>query len=125
MAKSASHLESGAAAEAFAARALERQGHRILLRNARTPQGEIDLLTLARGTYHVVEVKARRRDSSAGTALEALSPAKLARVARAGRSLLAQRRLAGSPCVLLGAAVTLDERGRPSSVEFHNVEEIQ
>lgn len=119
------HTESGAEAEAFVARRLERDGHRVLLRNVRTPAGEIDLLTRRRGVYHVVEVKARRADAPCGTGTDALTQAKLARVARAGRALLAKRGLADAPRALVGASVVLDEHGRPQSVQFHTVEEIQ
>ena len=122
---SAGHLARGAAAEAFAARALERDGYRILLRNHRTPVGEIDLVALRRGVVTFVEVKARRAGGSAGTAAEALTSTKLKRVAGAAEHVLRERGLTDTRRVLLGAAVTLDPLGRPQSVTFTPVEELR
>ena len=115
----AGHLARGAAAEAFAARALERDGYRILLRNHRTPAGEIDLVALRRGIVTFVEVKARRTERAA---LEALTPQKLRRVSAAADRLMRQRGLAQSPRALLGAAVCLSADGSPGTVRFVPVE---
>lgn len=118
------HGARGAAAEAFAARALERDGYRVLLRNHRTPAGELDIVAVRRGVVTFVEVKARRPGGSAGSAAEALTPRKLRRVAGAAERLLRDRGLAGSPRALLGAAVDLDAEGRPVTVRFVPVEEV-
>jgi len=120
-----SHLARGQGAEAYAARALRARGYRVLLRNVRTPHGEIDLVLERRGTFAFVEVKARRAGGSAGGAEEALTPAKLRRVARAAEHVLAARGLAAAPRELLGAAVDLDPAGRPTAVRFVPVTEIR
>lgn len=116
---------SGGAAEEFAAEALRREGWKVLLRNARTPAGEIDVVAERRGTIAFVEVKARRPGGSAGTPEDALTPRKLARVARAAEHLLRSRGLASAPREFLGAAVDLDAEGVPRSVRLVPVEEIR
>ncbi len=121
----AEHLARGAAAERFAARALEREGYRVLLRNHRTPEGEIDLVAERRGVLAFVEVKAREQGGSAGTPDEALTPAKLRRVARAAEHVLRRRGLADAPRELLGAAVDVDARGTPTAVRFLRVEDVR
>ena len=115
----------GSAAEEAAARALRRDGYRVLLRNARTPRGEIDLVALRRGTFCFVEVKARRVGGAAGSPEEALTPRKLARVAGAAQHLLRSRGLPDAPREFLGAAVDLSPEGEPLAVRFHPVEEIR
>jgi Holliday junction resolvase-like predicted endonuclease len=118
----AEHGARGAAAERYAARALERDGYRILLRNHRTPAGEIDLVALRRGIVTFVEVKARRSERQA---VEALTPAKLTRVARAAQRVMQDRGLATAPRAMMGAAVQLDAEGEPESVRFVPVEEAR
>lgn len=119
-----SHLARGKSAEEFAARALRKQGHRVLLQNARTPHGEIDLVLERGGTFVFVEVKARRHGVRTGPPEGALTPQKLRRVARAAEHLLATRGQAGAPREFLGAAVDLDASGRPEAVRFVPVLEI-
>ncbi len=121
----AGHLARGAAAEVFAARALEKDGYRILLRNHRTRAGEIDLVAVKRGVITFVEVKARRPGGRAGTAEDALTPTKLRRVSRAADSVLRARGLADAPRALLGAAVVLGDDGAPVTVRFIPVEEVR
>ena len=69
-----SHL--GRLGEDLALEHLERLGLRLLVRNYRTRCGELDLVVCDDATIVFVEVKARRLDASAGTALEAVSPRK-------------------------------------------------
>ncbi len=109
---------SGADAERYAADALRRDGYRILLRNHRTPVGELDIVALRRGVFAFVEVKARRRHGRAGTPEQALTPTKIRRVTRAAEYVLKTRGLPDAPRVLIGAAVDLDPNGRPESVRF-------
>jgi putative endonuclease len=52
----------GQAGEALAADTLQQQGYRILIRNYRTPFGEIDLIARHGDTLVFVEVKLRRSD---------------------------------------------------------------
>lgn len=119
------HIAAGAAAEEYAARALARDGHRVLLRNVRTPHGEIDIVALRRKLFRFVEVKARRMGGSAGDGAEALTPAKLKRVAAAAEHVLHRRGVPDAECELVGAVVDLDPDGSPVGVEFLVVEELR
>jgi putative endonuclease len=65
----------GDSGERLAADYLESRGHRVLARNVRRREGEIDLITLDGGTLVFVEVKLRRA-GELGEAVEAITPAK-------------------------------------------------
>jgi putative endonuclease len=94
---SAPHLEIGRAAEAAAARMLERQGYRILQRNFRARGGEIDLVAQDGATLAIVEVRYRAGGRFGGGA-ESVTPGKQRRIVHAARVLLAaQPRLARCP----------------------------
>ena len=77
----------GASGERVAAHYLERRGYRVIDRNVRRAEGEIDLVALAGAagspdaTLVFVEVKLRR-SARAGRAVEALSAAKRERLCR-------------------------------------------
>ena len=57
----ARHLERGIAAEALAARYLERQGLRLITNNFRAKVGELDLIMTDHQVLVVVEVRSRSR----------------------------------------------------------------
>ena len=57
----ARHLEHGIAAEALAARYLERQGLRLITSNFRAKGGELDLIMTDRQVLVIVEVRSRSR----------------------------------------------------------------
>jgi putative endonuclease len=80
---------SGRWAEVVAALWLSARGWRILGFRLKTPHGEIDLLARKGEVLAVVEVKARR---TMAEALDAVTPAQLERLRRAGESLAANRR---------------------------------
>ena len=107
----------GNAGESVAARALERQGVRILARNARTRYGELDLIGQDARGYVFVEVKTRRRDSFVGAA-EAVDARKLARLQGLALAWAAEHRIRGR-IRLVVAAVTVDRGG--SSVDLIEV----
>ena len=65
--------------ERLAAHHLQSEGYRIVERNYRRAEGEIDLIATVNATLAFVEVKARR-GSSMGFAREAITPAKAARL---------------------------------------------
>ena len=84
----------GRRGEALAAAYLERHGWRILARNHRTREGEIDLIATRRGTLAFCEVKTlvrRRAPPVRGPSdpLECIAPAKRSRVRRLARAWLA------------------------------------
>lgn len=76
------HLDLGAAGETLAARWYQQRGYEVLDRNWRCPEGELDLVLLARdGAVVFSEVKVR---SSArfGLPVEAVTPEKQRRLRR-------------------------------------------
>ena len=85
----------GRRGEELAATHLERRGWRIVERNFRTREGEIDLIVARSGTLAFCEVKtlvARRAPPASGPAnpLECVGPAKRSRVRRLARAWLAE-----------------------------------
>jgi putative endonuclease len=69
--------------EAVAVRYLKRNGYRILDQNCRTACGEIDIVAKDGPVTVFVEVKSRRSDRY-GKAKSAVTPAKQARLSKAG-----------------------------------------
>jgi putative endonuclease len=84
----APHLALGRAAEAAAARYLERTGYRILATNFRAKGGELDVIAMDRGALAIVEVRYRATDRFGGAAASITFP-KRGRIVRAARTLLA------------------------------------
>jgi putative endonuclease len=66
----------GRLGEDLALEHLERLGYRLVARNYRTRFGELDLIVCDDTTIVFVEVKARRIDASAGSAVESVPPRK-------------------------------------------------
>jgi putative endonuclease len=84
----APHLALGRAAEAAAARHLERLGYRIVATNFRAKGGELDLVALDGAILAIVEVRYRASDRFGGAAAS-VTRGKRARIIRASRALLA------------------------------------
>ena len=80
----APHLVLGRAAEAAAARFLERRGYRILNTNFRAKGGEIDLVAQDGDALAIVEVRYRASDRYGGAAAS-ITHAKRSRIIRAAR----------------------------------------
>jgi putative endonuclease len=80
-------LTRGRRAESLACWLLRAKGYRILARNWRCPQGEIDILARRGPVLAAVEVK--RRDE-AGTAMESIAPRPRRRIERALGAFLAR-----------------------------------
>jgi putative endonuclease len=78
---------TGRRAEDLAAALLEEAGLRILARNWRRPEGELDIVADDAGTCVFVEVRSRTGEER-GHPLEAITPQKRARVIRAARLYL-------------------------------------
>jgi putative endonuclease len=85
----ASRPSTGRAAEDLAAAFLEGIGLRIVARNWRRPQGELDIVAADAGICVFVEVRSRT-GTDLGHPLEAVGPAKRAQVIRAARLYLAE-----------------------------------
>jgi len=82
--ETAPHLVLGKRGERLAARALRKQGYKILYRNFRTPKGEVDLVCRHRPTAVLVFVEVKTRsDSDHGRPLDAVDRNKRRRLIRA------------------------------------------
>ena len=79
--------DTGRKAEALAAELLERKGLRIVARNWRRPEGELDLVADDHGICVFVEVRSRTGVQQ-GDPLESITPRKRARVIRSARLYL-------------------------------------
>ena len=77
----------GIAGESAACAHLERNGYRILARNARADRVELDIVAERAGVLVFVEVKTRR-SAECGSAAEAVDPRKQARLARGAAAWL-------------------------------------
>ena len=75
--------------EELAAHAYERDGYRIICRNFRCPQGEVDLIASRGNTLVICEVKTRRTDFF-GDPAEAVTPLKQARLRRLAAAWLSE-----------------------------------
>ena len=84
----APHLVLGRAAEAAAARHLERSGYRILTANFRAKGGELDLVAEDDGVLAIIEVRYRASDRYGGGAAS-ITHSKRSRIVRAAKFLLA------------------------------------
>jgi len=77
----------GSRAEVLAAALLEARGYRIIERNWRRPEGELDLVADDQGTLVFVEVRSRTGQER-GDPLETVNARKRAQVVRAARLYL-------------------------------------
>ena len=115
---------SGRAAETLAVAQLETAGLRIVARNWRRPEGELDIVADDGGTCVFVEVRSRTGEDH-GHALEAITPQKRARVVRAARLYLDAETPAASGFRFDVVAVTFWEDGRrPEVVHIPNAFEV-
>lgn len=116
----------GSAGESIAARTLEAAGLTILARNWRCAVGEIDIIAQQEGPDFVrglastpwlviVEVRTRR-GTAFGTALQAITPRKQAKLREVARCYVAAVAWTG-PWRIDAVAVQLDSSGRLVSVE--------
>ena len=99
--------------ERAAGRYLRRRGLRLITRNYRTSQGEIDLIARDGPTLVFVEVKARRR----GAPAEAVTPEKQRRLTLAALHFLKRHRLLDCPCRFDVVAVVWPEGRRHPEIE--------
>jgi putative endonuclease len=95
----------GRAGEERAARYFEERGYRVLARNWRCPQGELDLIVGTDRELVVVEVKTRRGDGF-GHPFEAIDARKRVRLWR-----LAAAWMVANPALLQGRRLRIDAIG--------------
>jgi putative endonuclease len=108
----------GKSGEELACAELRRRGYAILARRFRTRGGELDIVARDGTTLVFVEVKARRT-ARFGTAAEAVTRTKRARLARMADEFLSRARLASVPCRFDVVAVTVAGGGAAPSVEVY------
>jgi putative endonuclease len=107
--------------EAAAADFLARQGYEIIEQNARTPYGELDLVTRDHGVTVFVEVKTRR-SRRFGFPEEAVTARKRQRLMEAGQAyLLAHPELDGDWRVDVIAILQDPHERLPRFTHFENV----
>jgi len=121
----ASRRGTGRRAEELAAAFLERAGLRIVARNWRRPEGELDLVADDAGTCVFVEVRSRT-GTALGHPLESITVDKRRRVIRSARLYLAE---APSPAIGYRfdvVAITFDPEGHaePELVHLPNAFEV-
>jgi putative endonuclease len=121
----ASRPGSGRRAEDLAADRLAQAGLRIVARNWRRPEGELDIVADDRGTCVFVEVRSRTGEQQ-GHPLESITPHKRARVIRAARLYLEAEAPTASGFRFDVVAVTFDPEGRlePVVVYLPNAFEV-
>lgn len=111
--------------EALAAAYLEADGYRILDRNYRFEQAEVDLVCFQPspdgegGEIVFVEVKTRS-GLGFGTPAEAVTAEKQARIADVARAYLYERRLEGAPVRFDVIGIVLHREGAPDIEHFEN-----
>jgi putative endonuclease len=98
--------------ERLAALELERLGLEVLDRNWRCGQGEIDIVALHQDVLVICEVKTRRSDRY-GSAVEAITPAKAARLYRLAHAWCAAHERPGSAVRVDVVTVLVGRRSSP------------
>jgi len=114
----ASRPGTGRQAEDLAVARLEQAGMRIVARNWRRPEAELDVIADDDGTCVFVEVRSRTGEAQ-GHALESITPRKQAQVIRAARLYLAEVPTAARAFRFDVVAVTFDPDGRAPPVVLH------
>ncbi len=111
-------ITMGMSGEDLACRELERRGYRILARRYRVRSGELDIVARDGATLVFVEVKARASHDF-GSAAEAVTPMKQARLARLAHEYVTRHGLDGCACRFDVVAIHLDA-GTPEIEVFQN-----
>jgi putative endonuclease len=114
----ASRPALGRRGEELAVTYLERAGLRIVARNWRRPEGELDIVADDGGTCVFVEVRSRTGDEL-GHPLESITAHKRAHVIRSARLYLAEVPTPASAFRFDVVAVTFDPAGRAEPVIEH------
>ncbi len=103
--------------EAWAAGLLTRQGYRVVDRNVRFREGEIDLIAYDGDELVFVEVKCRR-SRRFGSPVDAITPIRFARLATAIQLYLVDRGLSPERYRVDVVAVEVDSGGRVAHWEL-------
>jgi putative endonuclease len=111
-----SRRDLGDFGERVAAAHLESKGYRILQRNFRVREGEIDIIAERAGTLVFTEVRTRR-GGAMGTAAESITPTKAAHLLAAAQAYAQQHDAADADQRIDLIALTLAADGRLLSLE--------
>ena len=111
----------GRKGEDLAAAYLQRRGYRILVRNVRTPYGEIDLIAQKSGQYIFVEVKTRS-NARFGLPEEAITPRKWQHMVEAAEYWLAENINALPSWQIDVVAILLPANGEAEIRHYENVQ---
>jgi putative endonuclease len=106
---------TGRGAEDLAVALLEGRGFRVLARNWRRPEGELDVVAEDDGTCVFVEVRSRTGDEF-GHPLESITPRKRSQIVRAARLYLDQEPIQAAAFRFDVVGVTFFPDGRPPEV---------
>ncbi len=110
-------ISLGRVAETLAAEYIERFGLRVLARNWRRREGEIDIVAQDSGALVFVEVRSRMGEES-GHPLEAVTPRKRAQVIRSARAYLNEETWTASELRFDVVGVTFWKDGRAPRVDY-------
>ncbi|HIJ91483.1 MAG: YraN family protein [Desulfobulbaceae bacterium] len=110
--KQTGEIPLGQQGETLASRYLSRQGYRVILRNYRTKQGEIDIVAEEQGVLVFVEVKTRR-SQQCGHPFEAVTPAKCRQISKAALQYLAETGREGQPARFDVVAISFSGENAP------------
>lgn len=111
--------ELGRRGEKLAARYLRRCGHRIIDRNIRFMEGELDLVTIENRTLVIVEVKTRRSSNQRSPAT-AVTRAKQTRICRATRQYIRDHGLGRSAVRFDIIAITWPDNDFPEIEHYRD-----
>ena len=111
------HLLLGEKGEDLAADFLARKGLKIVARRVRFKRGELDIVAKNGKEWVFVEVKTRS-SSSMGTAAEAMTPTKLARMSRAVDEYAHLHNLGNAPMRCDLVTVDFDSDGKPEVCHY-------
>ncbi len=116
--KSRNNLLLGRLGEKEAEKYLTFQNYRIIERNFRTRNGEIDLIAKEKNILVFVEVKARRNNKF-GLPEEAITPAKIKALIRSAQYYLLTHNQSSASYRIDVVSIKLDENDKPELIKLY------
>jgi putative endonuclease len=112
------HLTVGRAGEEAACRALWRDGYRILERNFKRSEGEIDIIAEKDRVIYFIEVKTRTEADDPSAAVEAVDQTRRTRIRNAARVYLKAFDTAGLDTRYKVITISVDKALKPLDVRL-------
>lgn len=109
--------ETGALGEKLACDFLGKNGYRVLERNYRSPDGEIDIIAQQETTLVFVEVRTKK-SSTFGTPEESITPVKMERLRKVAAHYGQNRSNLPAAWRIDVVAIQMDRRGKVSRIEL-------